>query len=120
MWDDLSGNDHQSTITQAFAEEAPMTPSAPLPTQFAMRSRSSDEKSMTLTQELMEEWSPTDALFNQREYSGSELEQDEANFTEIPDEQRPPRNPFIDDETEVALDAEGETAQADDPIKKPR
>ena len=96
-----------------------MPPSAPLPTQFAMQIRSSDEESMTLTQELMEEWLPTDARFNQREYSGSELEQEEANFNEIPDEQRPPRNPFIDDETEVALDAEFETDLADDEDSDP-
>ena len=35
----------------------------------------------------------------------------EANFNEFTEEQSPPRNAFIDDEAEVALDADGETAQ---------
>ena len=118
-WDELNGNDPQSTITQVFPEEAPMPPNAPLPTQFRGRSRSSDEEAMTLTQELMEEWSPPDPGFNQREYSDSELEEDESNLNDIPEEQSPPRNPFIDDEAEVAWDAEGETAQPEDEESDP-
>ena len=65
-WDELNGNDPQRTITQVFPEEAPLPPNASLPTQFRVRTRSSDEEAMTLTQELMEEWSPPDPRFNQR------------------------------------------------------
>ena len=60
-----------------------MPPNASLPTQLRVRSRSSDEKAMTVTQELREEWSPPDPGFTQREYSDSELEEDEDNLNDI-------------------------------------
>ena len=61
----------------------------------------------------MGEWSHSDPGFNQRGYSDSELEEDEANSNGFAEEQGhpPPRNPFIEDEAEVSLDAVGESAE---------
>ena len=61
----------------------------------------------------MEEWSPPDPRFNQRENSESEIEEDIANLDESCEEAKPPRNPFIDDEAEET-DAEEEPPQNDE------
>ena len=66
----------------------------------------SDDEPRTLTQQMMETWSPPDRGFNQRKYSESEMEDDIANLDESFEEQSPPRNPFIDDEAAETSDAE--------------
>ena len=78
----------------------------------------SDDEPITLTQELMDAWSPPDLGFNQREYSDSELE-DVVNLDESFVEQSPPRNPFIDDEAAEASDTEGEPVQEDEQESDP-
>ena len=91
-------------------DEAQLPQNAPLPSQWHVRL--SDDGQKTLTQELMEAWSPPDPGFNQREYSDSGLDNniisDENN-----EEQSPQRNPFIDDEAAEAQD-EAEPAEEDD------
>ena len=78
----------------------------------------SDDEPITLTQAMMEAWSPPDLGFNQREYSDSELE-DVVNLDASFKEQSPPRNPFIDDEAAEALDTEGEPVQEEEQESDP-
>ena len=57
-WDELNGNDPQVTISQIFPDEAPMLANAPLSS--PLRVRVSDDEPVSLTQQLMEAWSPPD------------------------------------------------------------
>ena len=115
-WDELNGNDPQVTISQIFPDEAPMLANAPLSS--PLRVRVSDDGPVSLTQQLMEAWSPPDPGMHQREYSDSELEDQFSNMDESVEERSPPRNPFIDDEAVEASDT-GETANEDDEESDP-
>ena len=115
-WDELNGNDPQVTITQIFPDEAPMPANAPLSSSLCVRV--SEDEPISLTQQLMEAWSPPDPGMHQREYSDSELEDQFSNMDESVEERSPPRNPFIDDEAEEASDT-GETAHEDDEESDP-
>ena len=110
-WDELNGINPQNTISRVFPDEAPMTVNARIPSQL----RLIEDESVSLTQEMMEAWSPPDPGMHQRKYNDSELE-GETNFDETRDEQSPPRNLFIDDEaTEVSDDQlEGEEEDESD------
>ena len=109
-WDELNGIDPQNTISQVFPDEAPMPGNARLPSPL----RLPEDESISLTQELMEAWSPPDPGMHQREYSDSELE-GETNLDETREEQSPPRNPFIDDEATEESDGqlEGKEDESD-------
>ena len=63
-WDELNGNDPQVTITQIFPGEAPMPRNAPLSS--SLHVRVSDDEPLSLTQQLMEAWSPPDPGMHQR------------------------------------------------------
>ena len=106
-WDELIGNDPVNTVTQIFPEEQQNAQVVREPEGIFTPS---DDEPITLTQEMMEAWSPPDLGFNQREYSDSELE-GVVNLDESSVEQSPPRNPFIDDEAAEASDTEGEPLQ---------
>ena len=93
-WDELIGNDPVNTVTQIFPEEQQSAQVVREPEEIFTQG---DDEPITLTQELMEAWSPPDLGFNQREYSDSELE-DFVSLDESFVEQSPPRNLFIDDE----------------------
>ena len=69
-WDELNGNDPQVTISQIFPDEAPMTANAPLSS--PLRVRVSEDEPISITQQLMEAWSPPDPGMHQREYSDSD------------------------------------------------
>ena len=101
-WDELIGNDPVNTVTQIFPEEQQNAQVVRDQEYFT----ESDDEPITLTQQMMEAWSPPDPGFNQREYSESEMEDDIANLDESFEEQSPPRNPFIDDEAAETTDEE--------------
>ena len=109
-WDELIGNDPVNTVTQIFPEEEQNAQVLREPEEFFTLS---DDEPITLTQQMMEAWSPRDPGFNQREYSESEMEDDVANLDEF-EEQSPPRNPFIDDEAAETTDAEEPTHEDDE------
>ena len=114
-WDELIGNDPVNTVTQIFPEEQQNAQVVRVPEEIFTQG---DDEPITLTQELMEAWSPPDLRFNQREYSDSELE-DVVNLDESFVEQNPPRNPFFDDEATEASDTEGEPVQKDEQESDP-
>ena len=111
-WDELMGNDPVNTVTQVVPEEQQ---NAQVVRESEEIFTQSDDEPITLTQEMMEAWSPPDLGFNQREYSDSELK-DFVNLDESLVEQSPPRNPFIDDE---ASETEGEPVQEDEQESDP-
>ena len=55
-WDELNGIDPQNIICQVFSDEAPMPLNARLPSPL----RLIEDESISLTQEMMEAWSPPD------------------------------------------------------------
>ena len=114
-WDELIGNDPVNTVTQIFPEEQQNAQVVREPEGIFTQS---DDEPITLTQEMMEAWSPPDLGFNQREYSDSELE-DVVNLDESFVEQSLPRIPFIDDEAAEASDTEGEPVQEDEQESDP-
>ena len=93
-----------------------MTANAPLSS--PLRVRVSEDEPISLTQQLMEAWSPPDPGMHQREYSDSELEDQFSNMDECVEERSPPRNPFIDDEAVEASDT-SDTAHEDDEESDP-
>ena len=115
-WDELNGNDPQVTITQIFPDEAPMPANAPLSSTLGVRV--SEDEPISLTQQLMEAWSPPDPGMHQREYSDSELEDQFSSTDESVEERSPPRITFIDDEAVEASDT-GKTAHEDDEESDP-
>ena len=114
-WDELIGNDPVNTVTQIFPEEQQNAQVVREPEGIFTQC---DDEPITLTQEMMEAWSPPDLGFNQREYSDSELE-DVVNLDESFVEQSLPRNPFIDDEAAEASDTEGEPVEEDEQESDP-
>ena len=113
-WDELIGNDPVNAVTQIFPEEQQNAQVVRNQEYFT----ESDDDPITLTQQMMEAWSPPDPGFNQREYSESEMEDDIANLDETFEEQRPQHNPFIDDEAAETTDEEEPTNQ-DDEVSDP-
>ena len=103
-WDEMIGNDPVNTVSQVFSEEPQNAHVAREPQEYFTEN---DDESATLTQQIMESWSPPDPAINQREYSEYEIEEDAANMDESCEEASLPRNPFIDDEEEET-DAEEE------------
>ena len=67
-WDELIGNDPVNTVSRVFPEEQWNAQVARDQEYF----KGSDDEPITLTQQMMEAWSPPDAGFNQREYSESD------------------------------------------------
>ena len=110
-WDELIGNDPVNTMSQVFPEEQQ---NAQVVRELEEIFTLSDDEPITLTQQMMEAWSPPGPGFNQMEYSESEMEDDIANLDESFEEQSPPRNPFIDDEAAETTDAEEPTHEGDE------
>ena len=66
-WDELIGNDTVNTLSQVFPEDQQNAQVAREPQEYFTET---DDEPITLTQQMMEVWSPPG--FNQREYSESE------------------------------------------------
>ena len=62
------------------------------PLSSTLRVRVSEDEPISLTQQLMEAWSPPDPDMHQREYGDSELEDQFSNMDESVEERSPPRN----------------------------
>ena len=78
----------------------------------------SEDEPISLTQQLVEAWSPPDPSMHQTEDSDSELEDQFSYLDQSVEERSPSRNPFIDDEAVEASEA-GETAHEVDEESDP-
>ena len=106
----MIGNDPVNPVSQVFPEEQRNAQVARDQEYFT----ESDDEPITLTQQMMEAWSPPEPGFNQRENSESVIEDDIAKLDESFEEQSPPRNPFIDDEAAETADEKEPTHQDDE------
>ena len=97
-WDQMIGNQTSQSVSQTFPEEPQNAQVCPVTPPAYIYYPPVIDESPSLTQQLMEEWSPPDPGFNQRTYSDSELEEGVANLDASFEEQSPERNPLIIDE----------------------
>ena len=116
-WDELAGNDPLNTVSQLFPEEIQNAQNQPVSPQYHFE-YAQDDEDMSLTQQMMEEWSPPDPGLYQRTYSDSELEEGVVDLDAEVEEQSPERNPFIIDEAteaeeEEVDEEEGESSEND-------
>ena len=107
-WDEMTGNDPIQSVSQTFPEERQNTVEIITPPPYVYYPQ--EEEPMSLTQQLMEEWSPPDPGYHQRTYSDSELEDGVANLDASFEEQSPERNPLIIDK---AIEADVEEARVE-------
>ena len=111
-WDQMIGNDPVNTTSQIFQYEPQNAQVRPITPVTSVEFNQTSNEPMSLTQQLMEEWSPPDPGLYQRSYSDSELEEVvdlDASFQE----QSPERNPFVIDEADEEPE-DGQTGEDDE------